>query len=205
MTSSEYPTDLTDAQWKMLSRLIPQAKKKGRPIVYDRRRIVNAILYVVRSGCQWRMLPKDFPSWKTVYQIFYRWRLKGLWDKIHDALRQKVRQQDGRQPQPSAAIVDSQSVKTTEVGGPKGYDAGKQVNGRKRHIIVDTLGLLLAVVVHAADQQDQSGACLVLQALWEKMKQSESFSRTVRTYAKACLSSFEPPWDLPSRSYAARA
>ena len=170
MTSLVYPTDLTDRQWKILSRLIPAAKKRGRPIVYDRRSIVNAILYVVRSGCQWRMLPKDFPPWRTVYQIFYRWRLNGLWEKIHDAVRQKVRKQNGRKPQPSAAIIDSQSVKTTEVGGSRGYDAGKQVNGRKRHIIVDTLGLLLAVIVHPADQQDQSGACLVLQALWEKMK-----------------------------------
>ena len=90
-----YPTDVSDDQWKILSRLLPAAKKRGRPIVYDRRRIVNAILYVVRSGCQWRMLPKDFPPWKTVYQIFYRWRLNGLWDKVHDALRTKVRQQEG--------------------------------------------------------------------------------------------------------------
>lgn len=170
MTSCVYSTDLEDSQWKILSRLIPQAKKRGRPIVYDRRRIVNAILYVIRSGCQWRLLPKDFPPWKTVYQIFYRWRLSGVWEKVHDALRVKVRQQDGRKPQPTAAVIDSQSVKTTEVGGPKGYDAGKQVNGRKRHLIVDTLGLLLAVIVHSADQQDQSGACLVLYALWEKMK-----------------------------------
>lgn len=146
MTCCVYATDLSDDQWKILSRLIPPAKKRGRPIVFDRRRIVNAILYVVRTGCQWRMLPKDFPPWKTVYQIFYRWRLKGLWGKIHDAVRQKVREQENRKPQPSAAIIDSQSVKTTKVGGPKGYDAGKQINGRKRHIIVDTLGLLLAVI-----------------------------------------------------------
>lgn len=170
MTKCEYPTDLSDAQWKFLQRFIPPACSRGRKIVYPRRDILNAIFYLLRTGCQWRMLPREFPPWKTVYQIFYRWRLSGIWEQIHEALRECVRRKAGRKPQPTAAVIDSQTVKTTEVGGPKGYDAGKKINGRKRHIVVDTLGLLLAVVVHSADQQDHSGACLVLYALWEKLK-----------------------------------
>lgn len=168
--AEKYPTDLTNAQWQILKHLIPSRRGRGRPVVFPRREVINAILYVLRSGCQWRMLPKDFPPWKTVYQIFYRWRLKGVWERIHETLRRRARQQAGKKPTPTAAVIDSQTVKTTEVGGPKGYDGGKKINGRKRHIVVDTLGLLLAVVVHAADEQDHSGACLVLYAVWEKLK-----------------------------------
>ncbi len=170
MTDVQYPTDLTDAQWELVRELLPPRQRLGRKQTYDRRQVVNAVLYLVRTGCQWRMLPREYPPWKTTYQIFYRWRVNGVWDQVHEKLRDRVRREEGKSRSPTAGVIDSQSVKTTEIGGEKGYDAGKKVNGRKRHIVVDTLGLLLAVVVHSADQQDQDGACLVLYKLWERIK-----------------------------------
>lgn len=181
---SQYPTDLTDAQWKLISAYFRRPSKRGAPRKHDRRTVVNAILYLVKAGCQWRMLPKDFPPWKAVYQLFYRWRESGLWERIHDALRTSVRRQANKKPKPSAAILDSQSVKTTHIAGPlRGYDGGKKIKGRKRHLVVDTLGLILAVVVGSAGEQDYDGARSVLEILHAKMKRIRViFADTVYGY-----------------------
>ncbi|HIC93226.1 MAG TPA: IS5 family transposase [Anaerolineae bacterium] len=160
-----YPSDLSDAEWEIIKPFLPSPKAKGRPRVHPLREILNAIFYIVRSGCVWRMLPHDFPPWKTVYHYFRLWREDGTWEQINAALRAEVRVAAGRDPEPSAGILDSQSVKTTETPGPRGYDAAKKINGRKRHILVDTMGLLLMVVVHVASLQDRDGAKLVLEKI----------------------------------------
>jgi putative transposase len=160
-----YPTDLHDTEWSILAPLIPAAKPGGRPEEYPKREIVNAILYVLRTGCAWRFVPNDLPPWGIVYHYFWRWQKDGTWKRINDVLRGDLRVLAGRNRQPSAGIIDSQSVKTTDRGGDHGFDSAKKVNGRKRHILVDTLGLLLAVVVTAANVQERDGAKQLLDVL----------------------------------------
>src|SRR5271169_3590862 len=159
---TNYPSDLTDEEWNQIKSLVPAPKagkaKRGRPPKLVRRSLVNAIFYEVRSGCAWRLLPSDFGPWQTVYGYFRAWSQDWTWEFIHDVLRDCVRKTEGRKVAPTAAIVDSQSVKTPDQAGERGYDAGKKISGRKRHVAVDCLGLILAVMITPASTQDRDAA-----------------------------------------------
>jgi transposase len=157
-----YASDTTDEEWALIESHLPSPASRGRTRETDLRDAVNAIYYIAQSGCQWRMLPKNFPPYSTVQRSFYDWRNRGIWQAINHVLLMEVREAAGREASPTAGVIDSQSVKTTESGGPRGYDAGKKINGRKRHILTDTIGLPVAMIVHPADIQDRDGAPALL-------------------------------------------
>ena len=163
--AERYPSDLMEREWALIAPLLPPARRGGRPRTTDLRSVVDAILYMASSGCQWRMLPKDFPPVSTVQGYFYAWRDSGLWQGINHLMVMSARELEGREASPTAGVIDSQSVKTTESGGVRGYDAGKKAKGRKRHIMTDTSGLMLFVVIHSAGIQDRDGAPDVFRAI----------------------------------------
>jgi putative transposase len=162
MNIARYDTDLTDSQWALLQPHLPPPKKRGRPRS-DLRQILNALLYAVKAGCQWRLLPKSFPPWRTVYGYFRSWQQTRLWERLNSTLRSQLRSRMGRRSRPTGAILDSQSVKSDPHGGDVGYDAAKKIKGRKRHLLVDTLGLVLGVLVTPANVPERDGAELLLQ------------------------------------------
>jgi putative transposase len=160
-----YPTDLTEAQWALIEPLLPKPQGSGRRQQISVRLIINAAFYLLRTGCQWRLLPKEYPKWQSAYYHFAKWRRDHTWEDILATLREMLRRSAGREATPSMVIVDSQSVKTTQAGGERGFDGGKLVSGRKRHLVVDTMGTVVGVRVHPASVPDRDGAEYALRTI----------------------------------------
>ncbi len=173
MLKLTYPSDLTDAEWTVLEPLLPPPNTRGRPTKWPRRTIINAIFYILRSGGAWRYLPDSYPPWQTIYYHYYKWRRAGVFERLHHILRRHARVAAGRDPEPSAGVIDSQSSKTTEQGGPRGFDGAKKINGRKRHLLVDTMGFVIKAVVHPAGMQDREGGKLLLDGIHTDSPQLE--------------------------------
>ena len=193
-----YASDLTDAEWALIVRKMPPRRRLGRPREVDLREVVQAIFYILSTGCQWRALPSEFPPYSTVQSYFYAWRDTGRWFRIVRALVRQARRKLGRKPRPTAAIIDSQSASTTQAGGPAGFDPGKRVYGRKRHIVTDTNGLLLAVHVHPANVQDVHGAVPLLKRLRDRLPRLKHVfaDRVYRGEQLVNALSEYGPWDI---------